>query len=63
MKATGEVMAIGRTWEESLLKAVRSLEADVYHLELKDAGEISNEVLENGLKSGRRTSLLLGRSV
>ncbi len=37
MKATGEVMAIGRTLEESLLKAVRSLEADVYHLELKDA--------------------------
>lgn len=50
MKATGEVMAIGRTWEESLLKAVRSLEADVYHLELKDAGEISNEVLEKRIK-------------
>ena len=27
MKATGEVMAIGRNFEESLLKAVRSLEA------------------------------------
>ena len=26
MKATGEVMAIGRTFEEALLKAVRSLE-------------------------------------
>ena len=26
MKATGEVMAIGRTFEESLLKAIRSLE-------------------------------------
>lgn len=26
MKATGEVMAIGRNIEESLLKAVRSLE-------------------------------------
>ncbi len=25
MKATGEVMAIGRTYEESLLKAIRSL--------------------------------------
>ena len=33
MKATGEVMAIGRTFEESLLKAVRSLESNVYHLE------------------------------
>lgn len=36
MKATGEVMAIGRTFEESLLKAVRSLETNVYHLELKE---------------------------
>ena len=32
MKATGEVMAIGRTMEESLLKAVRSLEAGVTHV-------------------------------
>ncbi len=32
MKATGEVMSIGRTFEESLLKAVRSLEIGVYHL-------------------------------
>lgn len=28
MKATGEVMAIGRTAEEALLKAVASLEID-----------------------------------
>lgn len=33
MKATGEVMALGRTMEESLLKAVRSLEVGIYHLE------------------------------
>ena len=33
MKATGEVMAIGRTFEESLLKAIRSLESDVYHFD------------------------------
>lgn len=32
MKATGEVMAIGRTLEESLLKAVRGLEVDAIHL-------------------------------
>lgn len=50
MKATGEVMAIGRTLEESLLKAVRSLEADVYHLELKDAADISDELLEKRIK-------------
>lgn len=32
MKATGEVMAIGRTLEESILKAVRSLETGVCHI-------------------------------
>lgn len=32
MKATGEVMSVGRTLEESLLKAIRSLEIGVYHL-------------------------------
>ena len=32
MKATGEVMSIGRTFEESLLKAVRSLETGLFHL-------------------------------
>lgn len=34
MKATGEVMSIGRTYEESLLKAIRSLEYGVHHLGL-----------------------------
>ncbi len=32
MKATGEVMSVGRTFEESLLKAVRSLEIGAFHL-------------------------------
>ena len=32
MKATGEVMSIGRSFEESLLKAVRSLEIGLHHL-------------------------------
>ena len=32
MKATGEVMSIGRTLEESILKAVRSLEIGLCHL-------------------------------
>ncbi len=36
MKATGEVMAIGRTFEESILKAVRSLETGVYQLGLDE---------------------------
>nr|WGD69088.1 hypothetical protein P5630_19500 [Bacillus subtilis] len=33
-----------------MLKAVRSLEADVYHLELKDAADISDELLEKRIK-------------
>lgn len=32
MKATGEVMSVGRTIEESLLKAIRSLETGVCHI-------------------------------
>ena len=40
MKATGEVMAMGHTFEESMLKAVRSLEYGVNHLALpKDQGQ------------------------
>ncbi|WP_017727236.1 carbamoyl-phosphate synthase large subunit [Halalkalibacterium ligniniphilum] len=46
MKATGEVMAIGRNLEESLLKAIRSLEAGVYHLEQEDVSKLENEELE-----------------
>ena len=37
MKATGEVMSVGRNFEESLLKAVRSLEIGAHHLFLKKA--------------------------
>ncbi|HWH07896.1 MAG TPA: carbamoyl-phosphate synthase large subunit [Candidatus Thermoplasmatota archaeon] len=33
MKSTGEVMAIGRSFEESLMKAIRSLETDRWGLE------------------------------
>lgn len=45
MKATGEVMAIGRNIEESLLKAVRSLEIGTYHNEIKELSEVSDETL------------------
>lgn len=45
MKATGEVMAIGRNIEESLLKAVRSLEIGTYHIEIEDLAKVSDEVL------------------
>ncbi len=47
MKATGEVMSIGRTAEESLLKAVRSLEIGLYHLQSpKFDGKTREELLD-----------------
>ncbi|MFX3622617.1 MAG: carbamoyl-phosphate synthase large subunit [Ectobacillus sp.] len=46
MKATGEVMAIGRTLEESLLKAVRSLELGVYHLEMEHLKSLDKETMK-----------------
>ncbi|MBG9589272.1 carbamoyl-phosphate synthase large subunit [Cytobacillus firmus] len=64
MKATGEVMAIGRTFEESLLKAVRSLEANIYHLELKDAGQISDELIEKRIrKAGDERLFYIGEAI
>jgi len=45
MKATGEVMSLGRTIEESMLKAVRSLEIKACHLELDKFKELSVEEL------------------
>ncbi|MBQ3498868.1 MAG: carbamoyl-phosphate synthase large subunit [Clostridia bacterium] len=45
MKATGEVMSIGRTIEESLLKATRSLEIGVNHLYMKKFDTYTEEEL------------------
>ncbi|MBF0566108.1 MAG: carbamoyl-phosphate synthase large subunit [Nitrospirae bacterium] len=52
MKSVGEVMAIGRTFKESLQKAMRSLEIDSYGFEpLNGPGEIPNaETLHKFLK-------------
>lgn len=46
MKSTGEVMAIGSSFEEALLKAIRSLEANVLHIELPEMKELSAETLD-----------------
>ena len=43
MKATGEVMSVGRTVEESLLKAARSLEIGVNHLYMKKFESFSDD--------------------
>ena len=45
MKATGEVMSIGRNIEEALLKAVRSLEIGTIHIETPEANAVSDEDL------------------
>jgi len=49
MKATGEVMAIERTIEASMLKAVRSLEIDRYGLRLEEFTEMSDQDVEEKL--------------
>lgn len=50
MKATGEVMSVGRNFEESLLKGVRSLEIGAYHLFLKKAEKMSDNELKGYIK-------------
>uniref|UniRef100_A0A7C5V553 Carbamoyl phosphate synthase large chain n=1 Tax=Caldicellulosiruptor owensensis TaxID=55205 RepID=A0A7C5V553_9FIRM len=45
MKATGEVMAIGRTFEESLLKGIRSLDIGIEYLDLPELKNLDNETL------------------
>jgi len=45
MKATGETMSVGRTFEESLLKGIRSLEIGVYHLHMEKFDDWSEEEL------------------
>ena len=46
MKATGEVMAIERSFEASLLKAIRSLEIGLTHLEMPELKALSDEEIK-----------------
>ncbi len=52
MKATGEVMAIGRNFEESLQKAIRSLETGLRHIGLKtkQAAALTDEEIERRIR-------------
>jgi len=64
MKATGEVMAIGRTLEESLLKAVRSLESDVDYLRLNDSDHFTDELIEKRIrKAGDERLFYIGEAL
>ena len=53
MKATGEVMGIGSTLEECLLKSVRSLEIGVCHLHMTKFDEMSVEEITEYIKEFR----------
>ncbi|MFP4975698.1 carbamoyl-phosphate synthase large subunit [Paenibacillus sp. CN-4] len=59
MKATGEVMAIGRTFEESIHKAVRSLEIGVHRFKLPGAEQLSDSVLKERLEKADDERLFL----
>ena len=52
MKATGEVMSIGRCFEESLLKAIRSLETGECHLYCKKFDDYSTIELGKYIQTG-----------
>ncbi len=59
MRSVGEAMAIGRTFAESLQKALRSLETDLTGLneiEIDPSGEMSADELKNAMKA--RLSIL-----
>lgn len=52
MKATGEIMSVGRTIEESLLKGIRSLEIGVYHLYMAKFDSYTAQELLEYIKLG-----------
>ena len=54
MKATGEAMSVGRTMEESLLKAIRSLEDGKNHIHLEkfDSANMTVDELLDYIKEG-----------
>ena len=57
MKATGEVMGIGSTLEECMLKSVRSLETGVCHMQLAKFDGMPTEELREYVKEFRADTL------
>ena len=53
MKATGEIMGIGSTLEESLLKGIRSLETGVYHIHHQKFDDYTTDELFDYIKEFR----------
>ena len=52
MKATGETMSVGRTFEESLLKGIRSLEIGINHLYMSKFDPWTREELLEYIRTG-----------
>ncbi len=52
MKATGEIMSVGRSLEESLLKGIRSLEVGKYHLHSARFDDWTEEDMLDYIKDG-----------
>ncbi|MCR5399261.1 MAG: carbamoyl-phosphate synthase large subunit [Lachnospiraceae bacterium] len=53
MKATGEVMSVGRCFPESLLKAIRSLEIGVHHLHMSRFDDMSTDDMKQYITESR----------
>lgn len=58
MKATGEVMAIDRTFQGALMKAIRSLELGIYSLTLDELVRLSTEELLAKIKQSSDERIL-----
>ena len=52
MKATGEVMSVGRSFEESFLKGIRSLETGAFHLHLPKFDGMDRQALLQYVRTG-----------
>jgi len=64
MKATGEVMAIGRTFEESIMKAIRSLELGYSNISLKKGSTMSDEWIEKRIRrAGDERLFFIGEAI
>ncbi|AXH98645.1 carbamoyl-phosphate synthase large subunit [Sporosarcina sp. PTS2304] len=64
MKATGEVMAMGRTFEESIQKAVRSLETGQFDLSLPGGEDMTDAWIEKRIrKAGDERLFFIGEAL
>ncbi len=62
MKSVGEVMAIGRTFKESLQKAIRSLELDYYGLENIEGNDIAH-IIDNIVRPNSKRLFYIAKAM